>query len=97
MGYFKVPNWYVDTVMPLLGNKENRLMLFYMRASDAMGKSFYSNVKIAKILDISRNKINDARKWLADNGYIKVRKCRGHSDTVFLNERFVDDTKKEEG
>ena len=93
MGYFSVPDWFVDSALEHLTLPELRVLLFLLRVADKDGMSFWSIKKIAGKLGSSETQVKTGLKRLEANLWIERVFRKGHSTVYHVHHRFITDKK----
>lgn len=90
MGYFKVPDWFVDKEMRGMTNCELRILLFLVRVANKKGKSWYSQIKIAETTSLSRKTVNETMVSMRKNGWIEVKKRFHDTSIIAVHPSFIE-------
>lgn len=90
MGYFWVPDWFVDVNMKDMTDGELRVLVFLIRHSNGKGKSWFSQMKIVEATALSKSSVIRALNSMEHNGWISGQKRHRKSTIWKLHQNFLE-------
>jgi len=97
MGYFKMPDWIIDSCMKEISPSDFCLLAFYCRASNSRGESWYAHETISERTGMSLRQISRSMHSLRDNNFVTIYP-KGNRTRLIVLSKFIADaikTKKE--
>lgn len=88
MGYFRVPDWLVDSGLREITLPEVRVLLFLLRHANGNGRSFFGIHTMAESLGCSDTQIKVGIRRLETNNCIERKLRKGHSTVYALSEYY---------
>lgn len=96
-GYFKVPNWIIDGgLMKDLLYCDFCLMMFYCRASNKKGESWYAQDTIAKITGMSVRQVGKSSRILEGVNLLSIKIKSNRTMKITLSPFVVESIKSSE-